>query len=222
VRALIVVLLVLVALLVVADRVAVAVAEDQVADRIAGRADLPGSPEVDIAGFPFLTQLAAGDYDEITVRASNVPVGGARVLRLSDFTVVLHSLTVSRSFHRFHAGTADATARASYADLSRALGVPITYAGDGRVRARGSVSVAGRQFGGSITARPQLRNASLGFGALAGEGQLGRAAAQALGKIFDVAIPLADLPFRIQVQRLDATREGLVLQLHGKDLSYSR
>src|SRR4051812_44061551 len=62
VRALLVVLLLLVGLAVVADRVAVGVAEDRVGEQLAAKGGLAGTPEVDIAGFPFLTQAVAGTY----------------------------------------------------------------------------------------------------------------------------------------------------------------
>jgi len=68
---------VLAVLLVAADRISVAVAESQVSDRLTSAYGLPDKPGVSIAGFPFLTQVAAGDYQQIDVSASQVPADGA-------------------------------------------------------------------------------------------------------------------------------------------------
>jgi LmeA-like phospholipid-binding len=68
---------VLAVLLVAADRISVAVAENQVSGRLTSAYGLPDKPGVSIAGFPFLTQVAAGDYQQIDVSASQVPADGA-------------------------------------------------------------------------------------------------------------------------------------------------
>jgi len=75
VRVLLILLVLLGSLLVVADRVAVSVAEDRVADRIAEQADLRGPPEVDIPGVPFLTQALAGRYDEVRIALTAADLG---------------------------------------------------------------------------------------------------------------------------------------------------
>ena len=68
---------VLAVLLVAADRISVAVAENQISDRLTSAYGLPDKPGVSITGFPFLTQVAAGDYQQIDVSASQVPADGA-------------------------------------------------------------------------------------------------------------------------------------------------
>lgn len=74
---------VLAVLLVTADRISVAVAENQISDRLASAYGLPDKPGVSIAGFPFLTQVAAGDYRQIDVSASQVPADGATLHNLN-------------------------------------------------------------------------------------------------------------------------------------------
>lgn len=87
VRRLVVVLLVLVALAAVLDRVAVAVAERTVADRIRQDQGLGGRPDVTIHGFPFLTQLVSGDYDDVDLTVRNL--GGVGVIRVDRLTAHL-------------------------------------------------------------------------------------------------------------------------------------
>jgi len=74
---------VLAVLLVTADRISVAIAENQISDRLTSAYGLPDKPRVSIAGFPFLTQVAAGDYRQIDVSASQVPAGGATLHNLN-------------------------------------------------------------------------------------------------------------------------------------------
>src|SRR5690606_1107694 len=66
-----VLLLILVALLVVADRAAAWAAERTVADKVASELADNGidsaPPEVSIGGIPFLTQVGAGRFEEITL-----------------------------------------------------------------------------------------------------------------------------------------------------------
>src|SRR5690348_8639826 len=83
-RKLLIGVVVLAALLVAADRISVAVAENQISERLTSAYGLPARPGVTITGFPFLTQVVAGDYRQIDVSASQVPAGGA----------VLHQLNV--------------------------------------------------------------------------------------------------------------------------------
>lgn len=80
---------VLAVLLVAADRISVAIAENQISDRLTSAYGLPDKPGVSITGFPFLTQVAAGDYQQIDVSASQVPADGAT---LHDLKVRLSSV----------------------------------------------------------------------------------------------------------------------------------
>jgi hypothetical protein len=87
---------VLAVLLVAADRISVAVAENQISDRLTSAYGLPGKPGVSITGFPFLTQVAAGDYRQIDVSASQVPADGATLHNLNVRLSGVHA-TVSQA-----------------------------------------------------------------------------------------------------------------------------
>ena len=82
-------------LLVAADRISVAVAENQISERLTSAYGLPQRPGVSITGFPFLTQVAAGDYQQIDVSASQVPAGGATLHDLNVRLTGVHA-TVSQ------------------------------------------------------------------------------------------------------------------------------
>lgn len=86
------VLLVLFGLLVVADRGAVAVAQNAISERV--QQELPGaaSVETEIEGFPVLTQAARGSIDHVTVRMREVPTEQGT---LDSVTVDLYDVTTS-------------------------------------------------------------------------------------------------------------------------------
>jgi hypothetical protein len=68
--------------LVVIDRVAVGVAEVQIADRVQTSQSLATKPKVDIAGFPFLTQVLRGRYTQVTATATGLDRDGLRLERV--------------------------------------------------------------------------------------------------------------------------------------------
>src|SRR5271165_6380251 len=69
---------VLLAVVLVADRVAVIRAEHRVARRIGDRG-FSAEPHVIIAGFPFLTQLAARRLNKVVIRAEGTKLGPLEV-----------------------------------------------------------------------------------------------------------------------------------------------
>ena len=78
-RKFLILLLILVILLVAADRISVYVAQRKVASRLAGAYNLSTPPSVTIQGFPFLTQVVAGRYDQVDVTLSSVTAGGVEM-----------------------------------------------------------------------------------------------------------------------------------------------
>lgn len=78
-RKLLIVVIVLAGLLVVADRVAVVVADRQVAGRVQSAYNLSSKPSVSVQGFPFLTQVASGDYHQINVSIGSLSTDGVQV-----------------------------------------------------------------------------------------------------------------------------------------------
>jgi hypothetical protein len=73
-RKLLVSLIVLVLLLVGADFVARALAQRAMAGQLTLVAGLDEEPQVDVHGFPFLTQVFSGHYRHLTLTATHVPV----------------------------------------------------------------------------------------------------------------------------------------------------
>lgn len=83
-RRLLILAAVLVVGLAIVDRVAVRIAQDQIASRLVDQAGLTGgSVDVSIHGFPFLTQVARGEYSDIEVQARGVSLQDVQDLDIS-------------------------------------------------------------------------------------------------------------------------------------------
>ena len=209
-------LIVLVLLLVAADRIGVLVAERIVGQKVQSSQDLNRRPAVHIEGFPFLTQVIANHYQAVRLDSSQLIVGDR------NKRVTLESLdarlTGVRATNRFSGVTADrvtATAQIGYPELSQLLGVPISYQPGGRVQASRSVTVLGQTITGTVSARVTVPGGdTLGFSdvrvGVANTGlQLPQATVNELTAVFAQQLSLTGLPFRLRVERLDATPQGV-------------
>jgi len=200
VRRILIVVGIVVALLVVADRVAVVAADHTVAARIQTQEHLPSRPSVSIGGFPFLTQAIGGTYDDVTLTVHDFH---RSVVHVDTISVTLHGVHVPLSAvfsqHLSSVPVDSATARVllSYADLNTYLqpkGITVAAAGESEVRVTGSVTVAGQKLSASGAATIDVTSDSL----------LLRAA-----NAVTIAIPLAGLPFGIALHSAKATKQGI-------------
>jgi LmeA-like phospholipid-binding len=202
----------LLAALLIADRAALIYAEDQVARRIRDRG-FPAKPHVNIAGFPFLTQVAARRLTKVVVSAAGRKLGPVEVKRL-DLT--LYRIRVSS---RYHAGTAarlGGTALVGFAGLAGAAGLPgVTVAAAGPDRVK--ITAGPGQGTGLATARVTT----------AGPGGLrlvviaaGGIPVAALGSLRDITLPLPALPPGMTVHDVSVTGQGLLVHLAGQNVRF--
>lgn len=223
---LLVVIVLLVILAVVADRVALSLAEDKAASALQSSQGLSHKPDVSVDGFPFLTQLAAGEFDEVDVTADDIAVGSAHDVHIKRVVVRLHQVRVSDSYSTFHVNTATADGSMSYPELSRLLHTPVHAGSADRLVARPSVHLLGRTFTGTVSA---VVHASSTGGitftdpkvTVAGV-TLPAVVSHALAAVFTRSISLAGLPFHVRVTGAQVTPSALVLKLAGHDLVYRR
>ncbi|MFJ8469323.1 LmeA family phospholipid-binding protein [Streptomyces swartbergensis] len=143
-------LAVLAAFVALADRWALLYAEHRAAGTLKDRLDLAAAPEVEIGGFPFLTQLADKRLDSVKVTVPDVAADRVSLARVSatahDIRLDADGLTSVRGAHvpRF-----EGDVLLSFEDLNRELGASqVTFTGEGRdrVRARGTLPVAGHDL----------------------------------------------------------------------------
>ncbi len=225
---LLVLLLVLVVLVVVADRVGEKVAERQIAKRVQSSQGLDRRPAVDIQGFPFLTQVIANHYPTVHVTAQGLTVGNSdRRVRLADLDARLHDVKAIDNFSGVSVETADGTAVLSYAELSRALGVTLGYAGGGRVQGSRSVQVLGQTVTGTASAQvgvaggDELTFSSVRVGVPQAGVSVPKEVTDQLSSLFDDKLSLRGLPFHLRIQRLVADEDGVHVAATARALTLS-
>jgi hypothetical protein len=152
VRGLLIALLVVVAVLVGVDFGARWIAEDRVAVALQDALDLPNPPDVDVRGFPFLTQALAGRYDDVGLSAPGIAYGELRDITLTadlaGVSLPLENL-VNGQVRRIPAEQVTASARVNPTDLARLLDVgeltiePLTAADLERLRGEADADDSG-------------------------------------------------------------------------------
>ena len=220
VRTLLVTLIILAAAAVGADRVAEHVATGKAEDRLAAHGVT--DPQVDVAGFPFLTQLLARHFGEVTMTGSAVAVNGTHAeqvrVRATDVDVPASGDAT--------AGTVRATLLVPYQEvLDRAglRGLQMSPAGGGDVTLRGSVEPLGstldvstvgtvRAHGDRIEVVPQSFE-------LADGGSVSGSLKMLLADRFGVSYRLRSLPDGVSVRRVAARPGGFLVTLVGTDVT---
>ncbi|MFJ1567566.1 LmeA family phospholipid-binding protein [Streptomyces erythrochromogenes] len=153
-RVVVIIGVVLGALFVGADRWAVGYAENQLADRIQARQGLAGSTEVEIHGFPFLTQALSHDLDRVDLKLKGVEVvAEGRKTRLSELDASFRGVRLNGDYSGGTAERAEGAALITYADLTAAsqTGATLSYGGaPGKVKVTASVDIAGRKLSRSV------------------------------------------------------------------------
>ena len=212
-------LVVLLGLLVVADRAGAAVAARAVARQAQAEAALPSEPDVRIGGFPFLTQALAGRYEQVTVTATDVPAGE---LDLARFSAVLDGVQVplsdalSGSVASVPVSGLRARAVVAYDELARRSGerqLAVAPAGD-RVRVTGSVEVLGRTLSATAVSRVEVDGGDLVVTAESyevGNETADEVLTRALGDRLDLRIPVEGLPYGLEVTGVEVGGDGVAV-----------
>src|SRR5277367_1565272 len=108
---------VLVILLVAADFIAKAVAENVAASQIQ-KDGFPKKPSVTFAGFPFLTQVAAHDFQQVRLSSSDVPAGPVQITRVN---AVANGVHLSGNFQSGHIDQVSGNVLISFGSLDSGL-----------------------------------------------------------------------------------------------------
>lgn len=119
-RILLILAVILGGLFVIADRVAVNFAEDEAAERMRTTEGLSSTPNVSIKGFPFLTQVASGELDDVEVGIADYEAAtgsGDEKIRISDLKADMRGVEFSGDYSSATAQTAAGAATITYDEL---------------------------------------------------------------------------------------------------------
>ncbi|MCU1674024.1 MAG: uncharacterized protein JWN77_2137 [Frankiales bacterium] len=218
-------LLVLVALLVGADRVAAVVAGRVVAGQLQSAGELSVKPSVSFGGFPFLTQAVRGRYSAVEVSASDVAAGGER---LSQFDADLAGLrlplsaALSGNVARVPVDGVDARVVLSYADLQRRLRdrrLALAAGPSGLLRVTGTVRVLGRDVSAAALSSVRLSGTSVVVTAQRFEGG---GISVPLGNRLDFTVRIGKLPYGLALSGVRVTPGGIEATARGRNTVLTR
>jgi hypothetical protein len=208
----------------VADRFAVGLAEDKVAEQLAAKGGLHGTPRVDITGFPFLTQAVAGRYEDVrialTAEQLGQPAGTRADIELHGVHVPLSSV-VSGSVERVPVDRIDGTATLSYAVLSAQLGGDSTLRAEGDgLRITKTVELLGQTIPltavGTVALDGNRLVVDVQKAAGAGVDVPGFLVSRA-SDLLDLRYDVPALPFGLQLTGVTPAEDGVHLRVQAKD-----
>jgi len=217
-RGWIIALIVLVGLLVAADRVAAAVTESRLASKIQQSQHLSQKPSVSIDGFPFLTQVVSRNFGHATVDINDLD---ARGVPISHIHADLRGVHVSSGYNRATVDNLNSTATLTYAEVSTTL---TRDAGIGQVQvSRGAaanlVTAAYRLLTFDVTADVNVTVLSgnvLEFKAVKLHTPAGSVGLDE--NLFDTRVPINGLPFGMRLDGLKTTSTGVDISATGQNV----
>jgi hypothetical protein len=220
---------VVVVLLLVADRAGAAYASRSMADEVQTSASPASPPDVDITGFPFLTQALAGRYERIEVVATDVPAGD---LVLSRLEATLHGAEVQLSEVLSQAvddvPVEQVTARAlvAYDEISQSYeGQELVVEPDGdRLLIGGELQVSDRTVSAEALASVEVVEGDLVVRpeeVTVGEEGAEQELSEAVRDQMEARVPVPDLPYDLELTGVQVRPDGLRLEAEGTDVVLS-
>jgi hypothetical protein len=219
--------IVLLIVLVIGDRVAKAVAENDIANQIKS-GDSQINPSVNIPGFPFLTQIIAHDINQIDISASNVPAGP---ITISSVNAVAKGVHINGSFNGGKVDSITATVFVGFGSVSSALssqgqgivGLTLASAGPDKIKATVSFAgVASLSETGTVTMKGNQVNITFPPGG-SGSGIAG-AISSALGagdSLPNLSFPIPKLPAGLKVASFNVTSQGIIVNAAAQNTTLS-
>ncbi|MEV0228072.1 DUF2993 domain-containing protein [Nonomuraea sp. NPDC050786] len=216
-RKLIVFLIVLIVLLGVVDRVAVAGVERDLANRIAAASDLSGKPTVTIEGIPFLTQAISGRYPEVRFDLGTFTYGGVPVenLRGAAYDVTAPLADVLQNRANIQARRVAISGILSRKTIDKYAPQGVKIGGNGqRLTASGEVTVGVQKVKFNAEMRVEVADGGIKLQAEKINGVPGQ-----LAQLVSYTIPFkGKLPFDVKVTGVKSVTQGLEFSAEASDV----
>ena len=210
-----IVVVVLLVLAVIADRVAVKLAENEVASQIKS-AGFPVKPSVTIEGFPFLTQVVGRNFHQIDMSASNVREGA---LEIASVKATMHGVHVNSGFNGATVDQTNGTALITFAGLSNATGLgdglKLSNAGHNELKAALSIGPLSTDGLAQVTRSGphQIEVKIVSAGDLP---------VSALGNHQEFTFSMPSLPAGMTIQSVSVTGAGVQISISGTHTTFSQ
>jgi len=218
-----IVLIALIVLLVAADFIAKAVAQGEVASQIQ-KQGFPKKPSVSIEGFPFLTQVASRDFQQIKLSSSNIPEGPVKISRVSATMTGIH---LTGGFTKGVIDQLNGSILITFGSLGKTLnsqigplgslvgdsGLKLSAAGSDEIKASLDLLVASGSATWKIT-RPNGQEVQAQLVSSSG------VPSDLLGSLRSFTVKIPKLPYNVKIDSVHITPEGIVGRISGHDLPF--
>ncbi|QVQ50627.1 DUF2993 domain-containing protein [Spiractinospora alimapuensis] len=219
-RKLLVLLILLAIALVGTDRALLYGAESELAKRVSQQYPMDAEPDVDIGGFPFLTQAFGGTYSEINLVTGAFAYEEIQFERIDvtlyDVEAPLADLMTSPTAS---ARSAEGTALLPYSELQRRLpeGLSIEQEG-GEPRISGDLAIQG--FSVPVESGIEISVADSVLTVTPTDIEIGEAMVDLGGVGDELAFdfPVDDLPFDLAITDVEALPNGVQITVEGTDI----
>jgi hypothetical protein len=188
--------------------------------------NLSERPDISIGGWPFLTQLAARKFRDVRVHATGLVVHtDGNDVRIQTLDARLHGVVPGGDLASAHADSATGTVLVTYPDLSKVVGVDLSYAGGDKIRASKTVTVLGQKIDVSASASITINSdGSLGFSNVTtnlGNVQLPQQVTDLVTQALSKSVSLSGLPAGLKVTSVTADDAGVHAQLSAQNVTVS-
>jgi hypothetical protein len=201
------------------DRVAAKLATDEAKRRLVSAG--VSSPEVDVRGFPFLTQLLARHFNDVRVTTPAVRIGTGRADQVSG---TARDVTVPSSGPAT-AGHLSARGTIPYAEVLAQVnqpGLQLGDAGPGKVQLKEQVSALGQTLSVVAQARVESKGNQLLVTPtslrLAGGGAVDAQLSSLVTDRFTFSYRIRGLPAGVHIDRITPAAGGFVVDVSGRDV----
>lgn len=220
---LVVVMLVATGLL-AADRIAERTASSLMAQQLTSELHLSQSPDVEITGFPFLTQVGSGHYQQIDISIPTVTALSVTVRGVDATVRDVHTKpfpTSPADLRSAGAGTVEVGGLVPFSSIPLPAGFTAVDSG-GDFRVAGSIALFGAAIPVTATESISLQGETVAFRptdiqARAGELELN--VSGAVARQLTASVDLSALPFHIRVSRLTVVPSGLEVAGQAQNVS---
>ncbi|WP_217167284.1 DUF2993 domain-containing protein [Streptomyces sp. AC512_CC834] len=237
-RILLIVVVILGGLFVIADRVAVNFAEDEVADKLRSTENLASTPDVSINGFPFLTQVAGGELDDVEVGIDDYEASTANSgekIRIDHLRANMKGVEFSGDYSSATAATATGTATVGYDELMKAAKsepteispginakvIGLSDGGNGKIKVSLQVTVLGAEVPepvevlSTVTVKNnEVEVVADGLPTIGGK----QIAESRIRAITDFQQTIDELPGGIKLDKVEAAKDGVEIKVKGSNV----
>ncbi|CAO5176672.1 DUF2993 domain-containing protein [Frankia sp. AiPs1] len=224
-RITIVVAVVLLGLLLAVDRITPRVVAGQIATQAQRSERLSSKPEVSLGGFPFLTQVATGNYRDVRVDVRGQAEQGLRVDRLHADLVGVHvplGDVINGDVRRIPVDRLSARVELSFTDINaylRSQGSAVTVGPAGTaIRVSGSLNVLGTTVAAAGIAGIGVAPTEVTFSPHELTAPVGTPLGPAISQLLTVRVPVVGLPFNLRLTSASVQPDRIVFHAAGRNV----